>query len=554
MRFSRLHILVLLITLLAYTPSVGQEELEAQRFLERVQSWEARLHGLEYVADEIIVEFQDARSLSSLDAATLDGFQLKETFQYRPAVVFGLSSGESVAEGLARLDGAPGIARVSPNLIRHCSIVPNDPYYNHQQYHIPINSQVAWDRTTGSSSVTVAVVDTGLDVDHPEFADRIVWTQNFHDPSVQGNQNVFDDSGHGTAVAGIIAARGNNSVGIAGMAWDIRIMAFRACGGESLGCTIANEVKGIDAAVARGADVINLSLGGKGTIPLEIDAVQDAYNAGVVLVAASGNATPGQLYQSSGNLNDDHNSLYYPAAFPEVIGVAALDNKDGQVTDPGVLERASFSNYGEDIVSVAAVGTLVQTTVPHVPIGDVPYAIYPAPNYAKLSGTSFACPQVAGAACLMLSLHPGLTPAGVRARIEQTAFRLGGPDADGNGVDDHLGYGVPDAAGALGGEEEGSTYENPDFRVGVGPSPLFVDDIFVIVYCKTQCDDPPEVTYFIQVNAENGSISMKPLPAHVNTWLGRFRTTSSGLITIQVFGSHGDSALETLTYVYDLAE
>ena len=212
--------------------------------------------------------------------------------------------------------------------------------------------------------VKVAMVDTGLDVNHPEFKDRVILTQNFKDPGTDSS-NVFDDSGHGTATTGIVAAQGNNGIGIAGMAWDVRIMAFRACGGASLDCSLADEIQAIDAARTNGAQVINLSLGGVvRKRSAEQLAIVDAYNAGIVLVAAAGNGNPGKYYKSTGNPTQDMQTLFYPAAYPQVIGVAALDDKGGSIVDPGKLTRASFSNYGEDLVSVCAVGTEVETTVP----------------------------------------------------------------------------------------------------------------------------------------------------------------------------------------------
>ena len=464
--------------------------------------------------------------------------------------VFRVDSSESLPEALARLEGSPGVRAVGPNLVRHCSLAPNDELYDLQTYHTPIHSEQAWDITTGSSTVTVAIVDTGLDVEHPEFAGRVIYAENFYDPDTQGADNVFDDSGHGTAVTGIIAARGNNNAGIAGMAWNVHIMTYRACGGPDLRCTIADEVQAIDSAVAHGADVINLSLGGVGTNDLETKAIEDAYDAGVVIVAASGNGEPGLLYEFTGEPVHDRDEMYYPAAFPEVIGVAALDNQSGTITDPAQLIRANFSNYGEDIVSVAAVGTAVETTVPFRPKTEVPYAIYLRRDYSRLTGTSFSCPQVTGAACLVLSRYPEASPLEVRSLIEQNAYRMGGPDVNGNQIDDYMGYGILDVGEALGNVIGGSIYENADFLAGVTASPLFGDDVMIVLKCKRGSDEAPRVSYFIQETGENEEIAMEALPAHANTYLGRFQTTGSGPITFQITGLLGGSPLETLVFVY----
>jgi thermitase len=553
MKLPRLISLVLFTALLV-CPSPGRSaENIAQDIERRAQAWETSLTGLDYVPDEVIVEFADARSMCSIDAATLEGFRIGEIFQYRPVAVFKLTSGERMARALARLETSPGIRRVGPNIIRHCDFTPNDALYNRQENLIPTRTPQAWEVSIGSASVTVAVIDTGLDVEHPEFAGRVVYKENFYDGGVIGQNNVFDDSGHGTGVTGVITAQGNNSIGIAGMAWDVRIMAFRACGGGSLQCSIADEVQAIDSAVAHGAQVINLSLGGEGTNDLETQAVQDAHNAGVVMVAAAGNNNPGKLYVGTGNLAQDKLHLYYPAAFPEVIGVAALDNQGGSVTDPSLLFRAAFSNYGEDIVSVAAVGTAIETTVPYRPIGEVPYAIYSTPNYARLTGTSFSTPQVSGLACLVLSVFPDSGPAEVEALIEHNARPMGGPDTDANGVDDNLGYGLIDAAATLGtGSVANAIHENGDFLVGVTPSPLYDNEVYVLVRCKRGSDGPPSVSYFIATTGDNAAVQMEALPAQPDTYLGRFFTLAQGNATIQVSGLLSGQPLQSLSFKYEI--
>jgi thermitase len=556
MKILRLPILALfIIGIIAgmYAQPVGSMELRQQRYAERVQYWNNFLDGLAYVPDEIIVEFGDARLLNSIDGSVLQGFEMTGVFRYRPVAVYRNVGGKSLAESLASMEAIPGIRSVGPNLIRTCAYTPNDSLFDRQEYMLPIHAEDAWDVTTGSSSVNVAVIDTGVDIDHPEFAGRIIYTENTRNPEGEGATNVFDDSGHGTAVSGIIAAQGNNGIGIAGMAWDVRLLAFRACGGADLSCTLADEVEAIDSAVAHGADVINLSLGGKGTNSLETNAIRDAYDAGVVICAASGNGNPGELYAFTGDSGYDQANMYYPAAFPEVMGVAALDNQNGSITDPASLTRASFSNFGEDIVSVAAVGTAVMTTVPYRPKSEVPYAIYPMRDYSRLSGTSFACPQVTGLAALILSRIPNASPVEVRTLIETTAWPMGGPDIDANQVDDYLGHGLLDAGAALGSSSGvDGIFENTDFRMGITPSPLFNDDIFVIVKCKNGCDTAPVVSYFVHDSGQSAALDMQLLPAHPNTFIGRFTTTATGEITIQAHALLGGVPLEPLVVVYTL--
>jgi len=545
----RFLILFTIAFLAVLNSSANSTGIGSREYLDRVAQWQDMLSSEEYVPDEVIVVFDDVRTLCSLAPDTLHGLQLTETFQHRPAAIFKIDPGRSVAEIIAQLESSTGIRSVYPNLIRHCAFTPNDPDFNRQEYMIPTDVESAWNVTTGMPSVNVAVIDTGMDVEHPELAGKIIYKENLKDPELIGADNVFDDSGHGTAVAGIIAAQGNNGLGIAGMAWDVRLMAFRACGGADLTCTIADEVQAIDAAVAHGADVINLSLGGEGTNNLEADAIANAYNSGTIIVAASGNADPGKYYQATGNPQTDLANLYYPAAFSQVIGVAALDNavQIGFITDPTLLTRASFSNYGEDILSVAAVGTSIYTTTPYRPKSEVPFAIYSVRNYARLDGTSFACPQVSGLAALILSHDPSLSPLQVRSVIQSTATHLGNTDVNQNGIDDYLGYGIINAGAALGnGGSQGGVFESAELLAGIIPSPIFADDIYVLVRCKVGCSSAPFVNYIVESTLENGIIPMEPLPAHPDSWLGRFHTDGTGTIVVKILGGNGTSTFPVL--------
>jgi subtilisin family serine protease len=271
------------------------------------------------------------------------------------------------------------------------------------------------------------------------------------------------------------------------------------------------------------------------------------------MVAAAGN--DGELLKSTGIPEQDYLTMFYPASYPQVIGVAAMDNESGAVKDRALLTRAQFSNYGEDLVSVAAVGTSVMTTVPYMPVDQVPYAFYTVPNYTRLDGTSFACPQVVGTAALILSLNADLKPLDVRRMIENTAFPTGGPDENHNNVDDYLGHGIIDVGAAVAaGSGKTSLQENGDFRVGVFPSPLFVDDVMVIVECKRSSDGAPSVTYFVNATAENGSVAMERLPSQTDTWVGQFRTNATGGITINVSGSLGGYPLDPISFVYSLGD
>jgi subtilisin family serine protease len=240
-----------------------------------------------------------------------------------------------------------------------------------------------------------------VDASHPDLAGRLVPGYNAVSPGSLPN----DKDGHGTFVAGVIAANTNNSSGMAGVAWNGRVMPIQVFTGNR--AYDSDVAEGIVWAVNHGAKVINLSLGGPGESPLLHAAVQYAVQRDVVVVASSG--------------NEGNGVEQYPAAFPEVIAVGAADDT-GKVV--------AFSSYG-DWLDLAAPGFEVASTVPG--------------GYAIGDGTSFAAPIVAGVAALVRAQNPSLTQAQVGDRL-RAAARDAGP----RGKDPYYGWGVLDAAYALG--------------------------------------------------------------------------------------------------------
>jgi len=262
-----------------------------------------------------------------------------------------------------------------------------------------------WDLSTGDTSVKVAILDTGVECSHVDLLGKCIEQQNFTISS-----NALDQLGHGTHVAGIIAANSDNNKGIAGVGWDTTIGSLKVCREYPsellplLGmCDVADSVEGILYAADHGYQVINMSYGSDpdpySPSQAEADAISYAWNQGVVLVAAAG--------------NDYADTPSYPAAFPEVIAVAASDRHDN---------LASFSTFGSSWVSVLAPGHNIFSTYPNagcgLPLDD------PDGCYTWLSGTSMAAPHVAGLAALVWAVHGG-GPANVRAIIENSADTTG---------------------------------------------------------------------------------------------------------------------------------
>ena len=287
---------------------------------------------------------------------------------------------------------------------------PNDSHYSYQWGLPQVNAPAAWGQSTGAG-VTIAVVDTGVDLNHPDLAGKIVSGWDF----VNGNSTPQDDHGHGTHVAGIAAATTNNSLGVAGLGWDAKVMPVKVLDSEGSGYD-SDVAEGITWAVNHGARVINLSLSGEGWSQTLQDATDYAFSHGALVVAAAGNCGDPTNYPCV-----NYNPVIYPAANPNVLAVGATTSSD---------IRASFSEYGY-FVDVTAPGYSIYSTVWN-------------DTYTSMSGTSMASPLVAGLASLVWARKPTLSNAQVANVIMSTAHDLGP-----SGRDDQYGYGRVDAAAAV---------------------------------------------------------------------------------------------------------
>jgi subtilisin family serine protease len=323
----------------------------------------------------------------------------------------------------AKLSRQRAVQYVEPNYIIHSSKIPNDHLFGQQwglrntgqfggKAGADIHATDAWDLTTGAN-VTVAVVDTGVDYTHGDLAPNM-WTNPSDPPNgvdddhdgfvddthgadfVNEDSNPMDDAGHGTHVAGIIGAKGNNATGVTGVNWDAKIMALKFLDKDGNGNT-ADAANAIDYAVSHGARVINASWGGPAFSQALYQAVRRAGDAGVEFVAAAGNDG------ENADAKPD-----FPAAFdlPNVISVAATDSNDN---------LADFSNYGATSVDLAAPGDDIESTVPKST---------DASGYASFSGTSMATPFVTGAIALYLSRFPQATGDQARTAVLQSVDKL----------------------------------------------------------------------------------------------------------------------------------
>ena len=369
-----------------------------------------------FKSDEILVKFKAGTSEQTINTINA---------KYRTSIVrkipklgvlkLKVASAAYPPNVVAAYKNEPTVEYAELNYLVHTVLTPNDPSFNQQwglnntgqTGGIPdsdIDAPEAWDLELGDPAVVIAVVDTGVDLDHPDLAGRVLLGHDF----INDDDEAEDDHGHGTSMAGIAAALTDNGVGIAGICWYAQILPVKVLDSSGTG-THADVADGIIYAADNGAHVINLSIGDPASSTTLENAVKYAYDLGIVLVAGVGN---------------DNGPVLYPAAYDGyVLAVAATDKSD---------QRARWSNYGPE-VDVAAPGVDIYTTRWN-------------DTYTTISGTSASAPFASGVAALILSQSPGLTPAQVMDRIKSTCDDVNPAYP---GEDDYLGAGRINAYAAL---------------------------------------------------------------------------------------------------------
>ncbi len=392
-----------------------------------------RYEGPPYRPDEVLVKFKPTLSAQTIKA-TIAAYQCKRLKRIPRINVYKIQiqTGTTLEETLFALKRNPDVEYAEPNYIAYIAETPNDSLFDYQyalynsgqdigppgspqgEERADIKATSTWEETKGDEDVVIAIVDTGVDLDHPDLNDKIYSSEIYSKgyDFVNDDSDATDDEGHGTHVAGIAAAETHNSEGIAGVAWNCKILPVKVL--DTLGLGDAYDVAdGIIWAADNGADVINLSLG----IPVELltleDAVKYAYDKDIVIIAAAGNYLP--AYGSD---------VWYPAAYDNYcLAVAATDYND---------ERADFSNFGPEI-DVAAPGARIVSTVPTWFWGPDSFP------YAWGDGTSQAAPHVAGLAALIKSVKPWLTASEIMNVIRYSADDVN--FVNNLGKDIYIGYG-----------------------------------------------------------------------------------------------------------------
>jgi subtilisin family serine protease len=398
-----------------------------------VQSILSNMKKANYKAGELLVKFKSDTPLSTMSgvhqavgAISKRGFALVPNIEHVT-----LPEGMSVEDAIIQYMSDPNVEYAEPNYIIRALTIPNDTYFGNQwalnntgsyaggSDDADVDAPEAWDTTTGSSAIVIAVTDTGVDYNHPDLHGNIWYNSGETDcnDGIDNDSNGYiddcvgwdfttceqynealnceiaksedndpmDEMGHGTHVAGIIGARGNNGEGVTGVMWNVKLMALRFLNAQGIGDT-SDAIRAIEYAIENGARIINASWGGYEYSLSLYDAINTANNTSILFVAAAGNEEN----------NNDAETPLYPASYnlPNIISVAATDQND---------IRAHFSNFGLNSVDVAAPGIYIFSTVPTW-WGDYPgYG-----EIERFSGTSMSAPHVAGLAGLLYSYYDGV--------------------------------------------------------------------------------------------------------------------------------------------------
>lgn len=302
-------------------------------------------------------------------------------------ITFRTTEDENTLQKKLEMDDA--ITFVEPNVERQLFSTPNDPNYPFQWWVPQVQIGASWSfANQQKKDIVVAVIDSGIDANHEDLRGIIApGGYNFY----HDNTNTTDYDGHGTNIAGIIAANSNNHIGITGItgSFNVKILPIKISHIDGVS-TVSNLIRAMDYAISQNVDVINLSLGGANSSRLENEAMQRAIHAGIPVIASAGNSAL------------IGNPINYPASYENVLSVSAVDRFNS---------RASFSSYN----------AYVDITAP----GQGVYTIAPFNRYEEVNGTSYSSPIVAGAAAMMKAIQPELTVVEISTMLQESATDIG---------------------------------------------------------------------------------------------------------------------------------
>lgn len=384
--------------------------------------------GGDIISNEILVTFEDGTNhddikliLDSISGTIVGTTAGVKTFQVTIPDTGNANGVNNAIESL--LNNSQVLSAEPVNVGKTGAITPNDPDFNKQWGLEKIRADEAWVISRGSA--LIAVLDTGVDYDHPDLNSKVIKGKDY----INNDEDPKDDQGHGTHVAGIVAANTNNSTGVAGASWNSKVIAVKVCDNAG-NCPKSAVADGIRYAADKGAKIINMSLSYDFDVAFKLipwplspyfmlvptdsalkKAVDYAASKGCLVVVAAG--------------NDGNSWKNYPAAYTNAFSVGSTTSTDG---------RSSFSCYGS-WVNIAAPGSGIYSTLPtyNVTFNNAPFNYNK--NYDSLSGTSMASPMVAGASAVVWAKYPSWSAAQVRERIERTAKPLPGLELGAGRID-----------------------------------------------------------------------------------------------------------------------
>ncbi|HQW69299.1 MAG TPA: S8 family serine peptidase [Flavobacterium sp.] len=404
---------------------------------------------LEFSNNEVIVEFNSKRAKKNIktfkkddklkqlnDSLNLESFNLIGNKKQGKTFILKFKHAIDVIKAIQLYKNTGLFRYAEPNYIGKghgmMQTNPNDPFFSNNQWShqnngtfslstattdADIDSDLAWDITQGDPNLIVAILDSGLKLDHPEFSGRIVAGYDY----ANNDTNPTDDQGHGTNVAGIALAKGNNSIGYAGVNWNSKVMPVKILDNNNSGF-YTWWADGIYYAVDNGAKVINMSVGGNSPSTLLEDAINYAHTNNVSIVVSTGN---------------QNSTIQYPAKYNNAIAVGSTNPNDVR-TVPFFWSATSGSNFGTEIDFVAPGNYIFGLSY----TSNTNYNTY-------WGGTSQAAPHVAGVISLLLSVNPNLTVTQIRQVLQETSQDMVGNSLDTSGWDQYYGHGRLNANNAL---------------------------------------------------------------------------------------------------------
>ena len=373
----------------------------------------------EFAEGRVLVKFKPSTTATEqMDALARRDLDVLKEIEVANIQVLSVPAGKEIetAEWLV----SSGLAEhAAPDYIAHVTTDPNDSFWDIQWNMTLVNAPAAWDIITGTNTIVIAILDTGIDLDHPDLAAKLVPGSNPYNYGTPPD----DDHGHGTHVAAIAAASTNNWMGVAGMDWQAKLMPVKVCNAQAA-CLYSNVIDGIYYAANNGAKVINLSVAGWDAYPSLQDAVRYARDTkGALVIVSAGNCASGGAGCPSVN------PVAYPASYEETIAVAASTRYDGWAT---------YSEY-HPYVDIAAPGGTASNPIWSADINN---------SYYSRNGTSMSAAHVSGLASLIWALDPNLTANQVWEVIRDTAAKVGSYSYV-NGRNNYMGFGRIDAQAAL---------------------------------------------------------------------------------------------------------